>query len=170
MTSAGQSGPAARPRWRDEPVDRRIRGRNLVTAVIGLVVLGLAVADLTRGTIGPLGAAAGFVGGALVGMFAARVNRFSWDAGSRRVVARIDRVGLAILAVVVLAHLTRDALLGHWVHGALLTALGVCISAGTLAGRVLGTRRRVRAVLRTVLPVPEPTPPSVPDSREGRQP
>ena len=170
MTSAEQSGSAARPHWRDEPVDRRIRGQNLATAVIGLVVLGPAVADLARGTIGPLGAAAGFVGGALVGVIAARVNRFSWDAGSRRVVARIDRVGLGILLVLVLAHLTRGSLLGHWVHSALLTALGVWISAGTVAGRVLGTRRRVTAVLRTVRPDPRRTSPALPDPREGRQP
>jgi len=170
MSPAEQYGPAARPRWRDEPVDRRIRGHNVVMAVIGLVVVGLAVADLLRGTIGPFGAAAGFGGGALAGVIASRVNRFHWDAGTERVVAHIDRVGLAILGVVVLAHLTRDWLLGHWVHGALLTALGVWISAGTLAGRVLGTRRRVTAVLRTVRPVPGRTSPSVPDSREGRQP
>jgi hypothetical protein len=150
MTSAEQSGPAPRPCWRDEPVHRRIRGQGLIMAVIGLVVLGLAVTDLARGMIGPLGAAVGFVGGALVGVIAARVNRFSWDAGSRRVVARIDRLGLAILVAMVLAHLSRDWLLGHWIHGALLTALGVWISAGTLIGRVLGTRRGVATVLRTV--------------------
>jgi hypothetical protein len=138
------------PRWRDEPVDRRVRGQALVTAAIGLFVLGLAVTDLVRGTIGPLGAALGFVGGAAVGVVAARVRRLAWDGEAQKVVGRMDRLGLAILVVTVVAHLSRNWLLGHWVHGALLTALGVWISAGGLAGRVLGTRRGVRAVLRTV--------------------
>jgi len=138
------------PRWRHEPVDRRVRGQALVTSAIGLVVLGLAVADLVRGTIGPLGATAGFLGGALVGVVAARVNHLTWDAEARKVVGRIDRIGFAILVAMVLAHLGRDWLLGHWVHGAVLTALGVWISAGTLTGRVLGTRHGVITVLRTV--------------------
>jgi hypothetical protein len=74
----------------------------------------------------------------------------TWDDEAGKVVGRVDRLGLVILVITVVAHLTRTWLLGHWVHGALLTALGVWISAGGLAGRVLGTRRGVRAVLRTV--------------------
>jgi hypothetical protein len=157
-------------------VDRRIRGQNLAMAVIGLGVLGLAVADLVRGTISPVGATAGLVSGGVVGVLAVRINAISWDAGADRVAARIDRLGLLILIVVVVAHLTRDWLLAHWVQGTLLTALGMWISAGTLTGRVLGTRRGVTAVLRTVRaapdagPAPDRTPPSVSDLREGRQP
>ena len=138
--------------WQDEPVHRRIRTQALAIGVIALVVLGLAVADLVDGTIGLVGAVAGLVGGVVVGVVAARVNRFSWDAETGRVVARVDRIGLAILVAVVLAHLSRNWLLGHWAHGAVLTALGVWISAGTLIGRVLGTRRGVNAVLRAAGP------------------
>jgi hypothetical protein len=175
MTAAsGEPGPGRR--WRDEPVDRRIRGQGLVVAVIALVVLVLAVSDLAKGTIGPLGAAAAFAFGALVGVFAAaRVNSFTWDEGNGRVVARIDRIGLAILVVLVLAHLLRSWVLGHWFQGALLAALGLWLSAGTLAGRLLGTRRGVSAVLRRAdaqppADLPPTAPPPVPDPREGRQP
>jgi hypothetical protein len=143
-------GPPSDPRWRDEPVDRRLRGQALLTAAIGLLVLGLAVTDLVRGTIGPLGAALGFVGGAAVGVVAARVKRVTWDDDAQKVVGRVDRLGLAILVITLIAHLSRNWLLGHWVHGPLLTALGVWISVGGLLGRVLGTRRGVLAVLRTV--------------------
>jgi hypothetical protein len=83
------------------------------------------------------------------GLLAARVNRLSWDAGTARVVARVDRIGLVIVVALVLAHLSRDWLLGHWVAGAVLASLGIWISAGTLIGRVLGTRYGVVAVLRT---------------------
>jgi hypothetical protein len=156
MTPASARGP----RWRDEPVHRRIRVQALVTAAIGVVLLGLVAADLARGAIGPLGAAAGFVGGAVGGVVAARAKRLSWDEEGQKVVSRIDRVGLAILVVVLIGHLGRNWLLGHWVHGALLTALGVSISAGGLLGRVLGTRRSVLAVLRTVGVKPLDDPPA----------
>ena len=135
---------------RPAPVHRRIRVQQLIGVVIGLVVLGLAVVDLAQGTIGPVGAMAGLAGGAVVGVLAARINRLVWDAESARVDARIDRIGLAILAAMVVARLSRDWLLGHWAAGALLTALGLWITAGTLAGRVLATRRAVVAVLRSV--------------------
>jgi hypothetical protein len=134
--------------WRAEPVHRRLRLRQLVMAVLGLVVLALAAVDLAHGVIGPLGALAGFVGGALVGLLAARVNRVAWDDRTARVVSRVDRLGFAILVVTLIARLSRGWLLGHWAAGALLTALGLCVTAGGLVGRVLGTRRAVVVALR----------------------
>jgi len=38
-----------------------------------------------------------------------------------------------------------EQLLGHWAEGVALTTLGLCVTAGTLIGQVLGTRSRVRA-------------------------
>jgi hypothetical protein len=102
---------------------------------------------------------AGFAGGVPVGLLAARVHRFSWDTPTARVVARVDRAGLVILACVVVASLARDWLFAHWATGALLAALGLWVSAGTLTGRVLGTRRGVVAVLRAAgARRPRPTP------------
>jgi hypothetical protein len=141
----------ARPgSWRDRPVHRRIQVQQLLTVVIGLVVLGLAVVDLVAGVLGPIPAVAGFVGGAVVGLVAARVNRVAWDAETARVVASVDRIGLVILVVVLAARLSRDWLLGHWAAGAVLTALGLWITAGSLVGRVVGTGARVAAALRRV--------------------
>jgi len=145
------SGPVPRRR---EPVHRRIRAQQIVMAAIGLVVLGLAVLKLTEGSIGPAGAAAGFAGGSPVGLIAARINLVGWDVRGAQVVARMDRVGLVLLVALVAATPARDWLLGHWATGALLTALGLWVSAGTLAGRVLGPRRAVVGVLRAARVLP----------------
>lgn len=134
--------------WLAEPVQRRLRARQVLTAVVGLAVLGLAVVDLTHGQVGPLTALAGLVGGAVVGLVALRINRVGWHAGTGRIVSRMDRVGLVILFVLLVARLSRTWLLEHWVTGALLTALGLWITVGTLAVRVLGTRRAVVTALR----------------------
>jgi hypothetical protein len=40
--------------------------------------------------------------------------------------------------------------LGHWVEGPALAALGLGVTAGALAGQVLGTRRGVRKVLEAL--------------------
>ena len=44
-----------------------------------------------------------------------------------------------------LATITRPWL-GHWAEGVTLTTLGLCVSAGTLLGQVVGTRRQVHKV------------------------
>ena len=148
--------PPAQPSWRTEPVQRRLRIRQLTKIGIGLVVLVLAIVDLVDGVVGPLGALAGFLGGAVVGLLGLRINRVGWDAGTARVVARADRIGLLILVALLVARLSRDRLLEHWITGARLTALGLWITAGTLVVRVVGTRRAVVAALPDGTPTQKP--------------
>jgi hypothetical protein len=56
-------------------------------------------------------------------------------------------IGAVILVRFVVGNLVREWVLGHWVDGAALTTLGMCVTAGVLTGEVIGTRRRVRSVL-----------------------
>ena len=88
------------------------------------------------------------LGGAVVGVVASRMTRMQWDERTAQVISKIDWVGAVILVCFLVAQLTRSWVLGHWVEGVALTTLGLCVTAGTLAGQVLGTRRAVRAVRR----------------------
>jgi hypothetical protein len=132
------------------PVSRAIVVQVVVVAAIALVVLVLAAAGLVQGTLGLGRAAGGLLAGAVVGVVASRIKRMRWDEPSRTVVSSIDWVGGVILVCFVIAQLGRGWVLGHWADGAALTTLGLCVTAGTLAGQVLGTRAGVRAVLRSV--------------------
>jgi hypothetical protein len=51
-----------------------------------------------------------------------------------------------ILVGFLVAQLTRSCVLGHWVEGVALATLGLCVTAGTVAGQVLGAGWAVRAV------------------------
>ena len=82
----------------------------------------------------------------MVGVVASRMKRAQWDGRSGRIVSKIDWLGGVILVGSLVGQLTRSWVLGHWVEGVALTTLGLCVTAGTPAGQVLGTRRAVRAV------------------------
>jgi hypothetical protein len=118
-----------------------------VLAVVAVVVLVLAGLDLVDGALGLGWAAGGLLAGLAVGVFASRIRRVDRDGATGRVVAHIDWIGVVVLACFVVGNLVRDWVLGHWVEGAALTTLGMCVTAGVLSGEVIGTRLRVRAVL-----------------------
>ncbi len=131
-------------------VDRRIRTQVRILTVIALAMLGVLVVDVARGTLGLAWAAAGLLGGAALGVVASRIRRLEWDERASRVVARLDGIGAVILVGYIAAMLARDWVLGHWVAGPALAALGLSGTAGALAGQVLGTRHGVRKVLEAL--------------------
>ena len=129
-------------------VSRAIVIQVVVASALALVVLVLVVAALVEGTLGPGWAVGGLVGGAVVGVVASRMKRMRWDERTGQVISAIDWLGGVILVCCLVAQLTRSWVLGHWADGVALTTLGLCVTAGTLAGQVLGTRHAVRAARR----------------------
>ena len=128
-------------RW----VSRAIVVQVAMVAVVALVVLVLAALHLVDGALGPGWAVGGLLGGLVVGLVASRSKRMVWDERTGTVVARTDWIGSVILLCFIAAQVARGWLLGHWAEGVALTTLGLCVTAGTLIGQVLGTRSRVRA-------------------------
>jgi hypothetical protein len=128
-------------KWVSRPIVIQI----VVVSVVALVVLVLAAGDVVAGDLGPGWAVGGLLGGAVVGVVASRMQRMQWDERTDQVISKIDWLGGVILAGFLVAQLTRSWLLGHWAEGVALTTLGLCVTAGTLAGQVFGTRWAVRA-------------------------
>jgi hypothetical protein len=106
--------------------------------LLAIVVLVLAALDLIDGTLGLGCAAGGLLPGVVLGLFASRIRRMSWDGTAGRVIAHIDWIGAVILVCFVVGNLMREWVLGHWVEGAALTTLGMCVTAGVLTGEVIG--------------------------------
>jgi len=131
-------------------IDRRILTQVRILTVIALAMLGILVVDVAQGTLGVAWAAAGLLVGAALGVIASRIRRLEWDDQTSRVIARLDAIGAVILVGYIAAMLAPDWVLGHWVEGPALAALGLGVTAGALAGQVLGTRRGVRKVLEAL--------------------
>jgi hypothetical protein len=126
-------------------ISRAIVIQVVVVSVLALVVLVLAATGVVAGDLGLGWALGGLLGGAVVGVVASRMKLMRWDERAGQVVSKIDWLGGVILVGFVVAQLTRSWVLGHWAEGVALTTLGLCVTAGTLAGQVLGTRWAVRA-------------------------
>ena len=126
-------------------VSRAIVVQVAMVAVVALVVLVLAALHLADGGLGPGWAVGGLLGGLAVGLVASRSKRMEWDERTGTVVSRTDWIGSVILLCFIAAQVARGSLLDHWAEGVALTTLGLCVTAGTLIGQVLGTRNRVRA-------------------------
>jgi hypothetical protein len=133
-------------------VSRAVIVQVVIVAAVAAVVAVLAALDVVDGTLGLGWAIGGLLGGAAVGVVASRMKRTEWDGVVGVVVSRSDWIGTVILAGFVVAQLARGWVLGHWAEGAALTTLGLCVTAGTLAGRALGTWAAVRAALRDPAP------------------
>ena len=129
-------------------VSKAIVVQVVVLAALAIGELVLAVLDLVDGTLGLGWAGGGLVVGLAVGIVASRIKRLDWDGHTGRVIARIDWIGAVILMCFLVGNIARERALSHWVDGgAALTTMGICVTTGTLAGQVIGTRRRVRSVL-----------------------
>lgn len=154
---AGDASPRSRRTQRSDQieaahqyVDRSIRTQLLILTVIDLVMLGILAVDIAGGTLGLAAGVAGLLGGVALGVVASRIRRIEWDETASHVVAKLDAIGAIILVGYLGAMLARDWVLGHWAEGPALAALGLSVTAGTLAGRVLGTRRGVHKVLEAL--------------------
>ncbi len=126
----------------DRRVSRAIVIQVVVVSALALVMLVLAVTDIVEGTLGLGWAVGGLLGGAVVGVLASRTKRMQWDERTGQVLSTTDWLGGVILVCFLVAQLDPRSL-GRRRRA---DTLGLCVSAGTLAGQVLGTRRAVRAV------------------------
>ena len=92
----------------------------------------------------------GFLVGFLVGLFLSRMYRLDWNLETTKVVSQLDLIGRIILATYVLFMVGRNWILGYWVPASDLMGFILCFTAGTMIGRVAGTRRGIRLVLHAL--------------------
>lgn len=117
---------------------------------ICLVMLALLVIDVVQKEISVTLALLALVVGALLGLLVNRMNRLRWDEQAQTVIAQMDWIGGGILVAYLAFMFGRDWMFGHWLEGTALTAFGLGVTAGTMLGRVLGTRRGIRTLLESV--------------------
>ena len=76
-------------------------------------------------------------------------DRVSWDQSTGSVVSRMDMLGAAMLVVSIGFALSRNRIVGTWVDdGHTVRAIGLTLSAGTIAGRILYPLRAIRNAFR----------------------
>jgi hypothetical protein len=120
----------------------------LFIAIFAIMVV-LIVVHLVQDHLNPLWALAGFVPGLAIGVVLARTKVLRWEPSQREVVGSMDAVGSIILVAYFVFLFFRSRIIGREVESAaVVSVIGLAITAGAMLGRVYFTMRGVRNILR----------------------
>jgi hypothetical protein len=93
-------------------------------------------------------AVVGILVGLVVGIISARRYHLSWDHDAKKIVSRLDLIGIIILVLYIGFVIVRSKLIGIFVQGPVVGAVSFSITAGVIIGRVVGTRNAIIEILR----------------------
>lgn len=135
-------------------MDRKLRIRLTIFALIALILLGFATYDVLRGDLAWWEAVVTLVLGLGIGYLFGRAVKIRWHDEEEKVISQMDLLGgLAIGAYILLA-IGRRFVLGEFFTGAALTAITLAAVSGILIGRFLGMRQNIRRALAEERPSP----------------
>ena len=129
-------------------VDKKLRFRIIVYFVISFIMFCVVFFDIFKQYIHPLLAAICVIVGVGIGIITTRMFHISWDQDTKKVMARLDLFGGIILVGYICVSFMRGRIIGQYVHGPAVGAVSFSFLAGTMLGRVLGTRGKVMKILK----------------------
>ncbi|MGC5032983.1 hypothetical protein [Micromonospora sp. DT229] len=136
-------------------VDRRVIWRARIYAVVFVVTLVVTIVDAAvAGNWTWLRALVGFVAGVVVGVVASRMLRLRWDGFEKRVVGKIDAIGVVVLLCYVTFSILRVRIVGMWVPASQVAATSMGVLSGVMLGQILGIRRGMRLLASRLLAQP----------------
>jgi hypothetical protein len=86
--------------------------------------------------------------GLFLGIISARMYHLSWSKDAKKIVSRLDVVGIIILVLYMAFVIVRSKLIGYFVAAPMVGAVGFAITAGIMIGRVIGTRNAIIEILK----------------------
>lgn len=128
-------------------LDRKLRRRLWLYAVIFMIMLGIVIVDLILGRIGSWLALLGLAGGLLLGLAVSRMFLVSWDTSTSQVTSRVDRLGAVIIVFYIAFSVLRRWLFGHWLPDSVLPDFTFSVIAGVMLGRAFGLEIDIQQVL-----------------------
>lgn len=131
-----------------EYTDSRLIKRLRIYLIITFIMLLVIAFEVIISSFTILTAIIGIAIGFLVGRIISRIYHLSWDEETHNVIGRVDWIGGIILVSYLVFVFTRAHYLGYWIHGTPLFAFILSLTAGTLLGRVMGTRRGIKKILK----------------------
>jgi hypothetical protein len=129
-------------------IDKRLRFRLRLYFLIAVLLIGLLIYNVFRGTLQLGYGLVGLGSGIILGAIASRMYHTSWNHDAKKVVSKLDAFGIAILVGYVLFEVFREKIVGYFTHDFQVATVGFAVLAGIMLGRVLGTRGQIIAVLK----------------------
>ena len=128
-------------------VERRLRNRLIMYAIISIVMVGLFIYHVVTDHVSLLYPLIALALGFFAGWAISRSRSVSWDAGAQKVVSRIDMYGFIILILYILSVSLREQIIAYFVNGSAILATTFAFAAGIMFGRVWGIHGRVIEVI-----------------------
>jgi hypothetical protein len=114
------------------------------------VLFAAIVIEVLAGRFGIAFALIGVCVGLVIGIIVSRRYHISWDEETNNVIGRTDLIGAVILVCYLVFVFTKSYFLGFYVQGAALFALLLGMTAGSMLGKVLATRRGINKLLQVL--------------------
>jgi len=133
-----------------QKVDPRIITRLRIYFIVMIILLVIIIFEVFQGTFNILWPFLGILIGLVIGIIVSRMYNLGWEEESNNVVGNIDFIGAVILVCYLIFIFTKAQFLGYWVQGNTLFAIILGITAGTMLGRVLGTKKGIEKILKAL--------------------
>lgn len=130
-------------------VDKKLRVRLWIFAVIFVIMAGIGIYDTIRGDLAPWLALASLLGGFLLGLLVGRAYNVVWHEGAGKAISKMDLFGGLILGAYIIFAIFRKNIVGHWLAGHALSAFVIWLSGGIMLGRLVTLRGRIIKVLKS---------------------
>ena len=129
-----------------EKVDGRIKIRLWIYFFVALAVSGTIIYHLISGQGYVIPTCLTFLVGAGLGNIVSRIYKISWDHGAKKVISRLDDLGIVILILYIVFEISRETIVGFFVQGPAVVGLGLALFDGLMVGRVLGIRGKIKEI------------------------
>lgn len=129
-------------------IDKKILMRARIFAVVSLIFIIILARDLLIGSISLWILLVAVTAGIFVGIFASRMYHLSWSHDGKKVIGRLDRVGIAVLVLYIIFAIFRQRIVGIFIHGPILGTVTVAVMGGLFIGQILGIRNGIKGILK----------------------
>jgi hypothetical protein len=128
-------------------LDPKLRRRLTLYYFIALVLVVIAIFHIIRDHVSTLYPLLSLAIGIGLGALASRMFHITWDHGARQAISRFDTYGIVILVFYIAFEAFRNDIIGYFIHGPSVVATSFALFAGTMIGRLIGMRGRIREVV-----------------------
>ena len=129
-------------------VERKLLRRLRIFFAVFIVLASVIIYEVSHNYLEGSACVGAIMLGMLIGAVFVRRKRIYWEEETSTIIARMDKIGIAMLVIYILFAVSRHIFLHNWLHGRQLTAFSLSLTAGAMLGRLLSIRSQIRQILK----------------------
>lgn len=128
-------------------LDPKLRRRLTIYFIIAFILVGISIYYIIVDEVSTLYPLLGLILGIGLGALMARMFHITWDHGAKTAISRFDLYGIIILVAYIFLEIFRKQIVEYFIHGPSVVATSFALFAGTMIGRLIGMRGRIKEVM-----------------------